>query len=159
VFAFPYRKKSYFFVSPGFQNMVSAGYLNKTPLVVGTTWYSNWHNAPNGIIEDTNHGYSLGLHALKYCGKETRGTARYALIQDSYGKSKAPDGLYRFRDTVVDKYFKMTPMVFVDLSPEDAKKLEWNNLQRLYDLISKTLSKIAMAINGIYEETKKVQEI
>lgn len=154
VFAFPYRKKSYFFVKAGYQTTVSAMSINKTPVVVGVNWQEDWWYSENGIIDDISKSRELGNHAVKAFGKKTINKKRYVGIQNSYGESNGENGLFWFSEEVFDKYFFMTPMVIVDLTPEEAKQLSWSNKVRFYDLMIKTIQSLILKLNELYDRTK-----
>lgn len=149
--ALPYRKKSYFFVQSGFQSTISAMYNNKTPVMVGCDWCNEWMYQQGGIIN--SGGVIVGQHAMKACGWKYINGKRYIGILNSYGKDVGDNGIFWFAEDIYNKYFKMTPMVIVDLSPTEAKQLSWSNKVRLYDLIIKTMQSLILKLNELYSRT------
>ena len=151
VSALPYRKKSYFFTGIGFQNTISAMYLNKTPITVGCNWCDEWMYQQGGIID--NGGQVLGQHAMRACGWKRMNGKRYMGILNSYGKDVGGNAIFWFVEDIYNKYFKMTPMVIVDLSPEEAKQMTWGNKAKLYNIIIKTAQNLILKLNELYQRT------
>ena len=74
---------------------------------LGTMWYEEWENTPNGIIDESIIAKTpIGLHDIKGAGWKTINGILYIVIQNSWGKNNGDGGLYYFSRTIVNKEFK-----------------------------------------------------
>jgi len=142
-----HEKKTYWSVDNGFEGFRMALYLNKTAILTGVLWCNEWTYSEGGIIN--KKGTPTEGHSLAVIGWKTINNALYLVVQNSYGDDVGDKGLYYFHRDLVDKMFIFGGFAFVDLSPEEAKKLAWSLRIKIMEKIKNILTKISIALNEL----------
>ena len=138
-----HRKKSYFKVN-GYGNAFNAIkvalWLNrsdKRAIMTGVRWRHEWTKAKNGIIPD-EYGEKGIPHAFIIIGW----IGEYLIAHLSNGENVGDKGRFYFHRDIVNKEFnKYGRFMFVDISPEEAKKICWSWFRRTWESFKKIMKK------------------
>lgn len=110
----------------------------KCSILTGVTWQKEWTSAENGIIPK-DPGNPLFGHALKIFGQKKINDELYLVAQLSNNKTIGSEGIFYFPREVINREFIFGGYFFYDINPEDAKKLSWSWVRRLWEFIKKFL--------------------
>jgi len=162
-----HRKKSYFKVDGAFDtfdNFRAALWANraaKRSIKTGARWNSNWTNAENGIIPKEK-GTVMYPHAFKLYGQKfisrcncenftatgghqpdcplrTGKGEWYLVAQLSNGDTIGDNGIFYFPREVINREFTFGEYMYVDIDPEQAKKICWTLRRIMWERIKKLL--------------------
>lgn len=123
-----------------FDKIRSAIWQNKSAVISGCIWQDNWEQAPHGIIE--KEGNSLFGHAIIFIGQKMINNQLYLVAQLSNGTDIGDKGLFYFSRSIINKFFIYGAYVFVDLNPEEVKKILWSPCLRFWEKVKKIYSVI-----------------
>lgn len=139
-----HRKKSYFKVD-GYDNRFNAfrtalwqNRTQKASILTGVVWRDTWTYAkqedmPPGIVQDT--GNKLYPHALKIFGQTKIDNKLYLMGQLSNGDEIGNKGIFYFSEEIVNKYFTYGAYQFIDIDPNEAKRLSWSWWKRIIEFL------------------------
>lgn len=139
-----HRKKSYFRTDGAFDtfdNFRAALWANraeKRSIKTGALWKSNWTGAMNGIIPKEG-GSPQYPHAFKFYGQKKINNEWYLVAQLSNGEKIGNNGIFYFPREIVNKEFTFGDYMYIDIDPEEAKKIVWSKYMQILEKIKKVL--------------------
>ena len=152
-----YKKGSYFWIDGSydfFNNIRVALWLNKAEkrsVFIGAEWHAEWSDIKDGIIKTYDPKSFYFGHAFKIYGwKEINGEP-YLVAQLSNGKDFGDNGKFYFHSSVINSNaFRYGALTFKDVNQEEIKKIQWNIITLLYDVIKRYQQLIKLQLGKIW---------